>query len=632
MLRTFRAALAVISLAAMAGPAAAGGLITWRVENPFRLFLDSKSTDLHRKVFEALTPEERKTPVLSVEHRLAERYPGGWARLLVGKTCWREKDNRYGPCSDGVDYINPRSHAVVLNLAGGGPATGSCRWTVTPQGGTDRNPRRTIAPCTDAVTVDVPYPDGASVELLAGQATDTAVIRVRDVFIVGLGDSFASGEGNPDMPVEFSREREIAYGKTPGGNDLAGYPARLGAWDLIGDKRFLDYDARWLSRPCHRSLYGHQLRAALQLALEDEHRAVTFAGFACAGADIAFGLLLHYKGLEWSSHPPDRPQVGEAAIAQCDNVIPPEEKYPVAFSINGKLPELADIPLARCPPEKSRPIDLLMLSVGGNDIGFSSLVANAVLASGSTLRKLGGWMGTVTGIKDAEAKLPSLELRYKALNRAIHANLHIPWSQSDRVLLTSYPAMATGNDGRRICASGPDGMTVFPEFTLNSGKAADGEELAARLTQVQRKAARDQGWSFSDAARAGFAGHGICAGDSAGRMGPADDLRFPRKVYGTWEPFNPAEYQPYASRKRWFRTPNDAFLTGNFHTSISLLKKVLQFEKAQWFQVVLASTYSGAFHPTAEGQAAIADALLPQARAILDKYAGAARLPARHGR
>ena len=37
-------------------------------------------------------------------------------------------------------------------------------------------------------------------------------------------------------------------------------------------------------------------------------------------------------------------------------------------------------------------------------------------------------------------------------------------------------------------------------------------------------------------------------------------------------------------------------------------------------QLLLASVYSGAFHPSAEGQAAIADAVVDQARAVLAKY------------
>jgi hypothetical protein len=62
-------------------------------------------------------------------------------------------------------------------------------------------------------------------------------------------------------------------------------------------------------------------------------------------------------------------------------------------------------------------------------------------------------------------------------------------------------------------------------------------------------------------------------------------------------------------------------MTANFHVAPLLLQKVLKFDSLSWFQLVLASTYSGAFHPTAEGQAAIADAVVDKARSVLDKYA-----------
>jgi hypothetical protein len=100
----------------------------------------------------------------------------------------------------------------------------------------------------------------------------------------------------------------------------------------------------------------------------------------------------------------------------------------------------------------------------------------------------------------------------------------------------------------------------------------------------------------------------------------ADELRLPRKVNGTWEPYNPSEWRAYAQRQRWFRTPNDAFMTGNFHVSQSLLQKVLKAQGLSWVQLLLASIYSGAFHPTAEGQAAIADAVADRAREVLAKY------------
>ena len=85
-------------------------------------------------------------------------------------------------------------------------------------------------------------------------------------------------------------------------------------------------------------------------------------------------------------------------------------------------------------------------------------------------------------------------------------------------------------------------------------------------------------------------------------------------------PYNPADFQAYASRQRWFRTPNDAFMTGNFHVSTSVIQSVLKLQSLSWFQLLLAATYSGAFHPTAEGHAAIADAVVERARNVLAKY------------
>ena len=118
-----------------------------------------------------------------------------------------------------------------------------------------------------------------------------------------------------------------------------------------------------------------------------------------------------------------------------------------------------------------------------------------------------------------------------------------------------------------------------------------------------------------------FVGRGICAGYTDNAFTIADDLRLPRWTGRKWEPFNPADWQAYAPRQRWFRTPNDAFMTGNFHVSESLMQKVLKLQGFSSFQLLLASIYSGAFHPTAEGQAAIADAVVAEARRVLAKYA-----------
>ncbi|HET7156448.1 MAG TPA: hypothetical protein VFI87_13875, partial [Hyphomicrobiaceae bacterium] len=400
-----------------------------------------------------------------------------------------------------------------------------------------------------------------------------------------------------------------------------GYPARVGDWKAIGEKTFIDENARWLDQACHRSLYSHQLRAALQLSVEDPHRAVTFVGVACSGAETVFGVFLRYKGHEWVPNPPEYSQISAVAEAQCAGRDAPDYELPEAYHINGRIPDLkGGLVLKKCDADRARKIDLLFLSIGGNDIGFARLVANAVLSDSSMLRQLGGWFGQVYGFAEAGLQLDQLEDRLKAVNRAAHFLLHVPWPESDRVILTGYPPMALLEDGNSICPDGQAGMNVLPDFFFSEAKAREGNIAAERLHAVMQDSAKQHRWTMVQAHRAAFRGRGICVGHTDAPWTMADEMRLPRKIDGTWQPYNPSEWQPYASRQRWFRTPNDAFMTGNFHVSQSLLQKVMKAQGFSWVQLLLASVYSGAFHPTAEGQAAIADAVVDKARGVLAKY------------
>jgi len=610
-------------------PAQPPAQIVWRVENPFRLFLDPADTDMHRLVYAGLSPQERAQPVISAERRLAERFPYGWAEAVWRKTCWRESDHRY-TCKTEPDYINPASHRVIVELrGGGGDPNARCTWLTAPLAakGTVKGRGQSLpAECGTPVVLDIPYPHGVELSVESeGRIIAQTTVQVRDAFVVALGDSYGSGDGNPDQPVRFDRERTADYGKPPKMVELFGYPARRGPWHEIGDPAFIEANARWLDQACHRSLYSHQLRVALQLAIEDPHRAITFVSFACAGAEVTEGLFLHYKGHEWVPQPPDRSQISAAADAQCGHTPAQPIDLPDAYQLAGRLPELKQIVLDRCDRGKARPIDLLLLSIGGNDSSFSRLVANAVLADEGYLRWIGGWMGQVYNPADADRELEQLEDRYKSLRRALHNILHMSWDEPDRVILTGYPPMSLLEDGRTVCQDGQAGMQVVPEFELSEAKARQGEVLAARLNRTMREAAQQNGWSFVDKHRQQFAGHGVCA--SAGAMQLVDDLGFPRKLGTEWVPFNPADYQPYATRARWFRTPNDAFLTGNFHVAASLAQKVLKIKSLSWVQLLLAATYSGAFHPNAEGQAVMADAVTERARAVLARYESRPRSP-----
>ena len=553
-----------------AGAAAAEPQIVWQVENPFRFFLDPADTQVHRATWQSLSETERGHPVQAAERALGERHPDGWSTFTFTKTCWDWTRNRY-TCRERADYLNPKSHTVLVRLEGLEDAqTVDCSWLTSPQG-QGRGPRIKVVtlPCDTPVQLDVPYPGGAwlSVEIGGSQVAETAA-RVTDLFVVGMGDSFASGEGNPDVPVRFSPERTTDYGFGSNNTPLSGYPARIGDWKEIGDRKFIEENAQWQDQACHRSLYSHQLRAALQLAVEDPHRAVTFVGVACSGAEATFGLFLQYKGNEWVPNPPDLPQISAVAEAQCGGKGARAYDLPEAYHIGGRIPELqGGLVLRKCDVERARKIDLLFLSIGGNDVGFSRLVANAVLADQSILRKLGGWFGQVHGFAEATSQLDALDDRLKSVNRALHNLLHLPWPESDRIILTGYPPMALLDDGKSVCPDGRAGMNVMSEFSLSEAKAREGSVAAERLNDIMRESAHQHSWTFVDGHRAAFRGRGLCAGYTDAPWTMADELRIPRKINGIWDPFNPSQWRAYAPRQRLFRTPNDAYMTGNFHVA-----------------------------------------------------------------
>ena len=141
---------------------------------------------------------------------------------------------------------------------------------------------------------------------------------------------------------------------------------------------------------------------------------------------------------------------------------------------------------------------------------------------------------------------------------------------------------------------------------------------------VMRKAASDAGWSLATAHRdTHFDGHGLCAiGPTEAGEPTANNRKFPRHATGNgqrarWTPYRPAEFRPYLSTQRWFRTPNDAFLASHFHGGEKTLSS-----GGRLLQLTSWSAYSGAFHPNAEGHAAMADGVIA---AIKDRTLSAAR-------
>jgi len=628
----------------------AANRIEWRLENPFRLFKQPEHTALHRETFENLSESERAAPILAAERILETRLGGrGWAEPVFNQTCYNQDADRYNACPD---YVLPKTHRIVASLVRQqnfwdlftpDVAARTCTWRLL--GTEEQILAEAEGPCRRPIVLDVPYPLGGQLMVDAGPtvAAPSVVVKVRDVLIVGLGDSFGAGEGNPDQPVTFDDTRDFNYGfvdiaASGARAQLNGYPAREGNWTSINSEAFDREGARWLDRECHRSLYSHQLRAALQLALEDPKRAITFVGLACSGAEIPEGLLLPKPVRECT--PGERfatpAQLSQLSEELCTSVM---RGVRMPAAIINRIPELRTVSedemlVTRCTPAPGqgpglkRPIDLIFLSIGGNDIGFTPIVSDSLLSETSIYRTLGRQTGSIYGVDQARKRLDLVKQRFDGLRFALELFFRVRSAEGGQapVLLTAYPHMGYGADGLNACG-GSKGMEVFPPFQLDAAKVGKAEEFTTELNGHLADIA-GRSWTYVDGFREDFRTHGLCAsnGDNL-----EETLGFPRLKDAQWTPFKPSAYLPYTPRQRWFRTPNDAFLTANLHAAkissfgancSGLFTGVFrQLARLHWtpFQVFLASTYGGAFHPTGEGQARIADDVAAAARAILQQ-------------
>src|SRR5262249_2529141 len=129
-------------------------------------------------------------------------------------------ERRYSWGTAREDYVLPDAHTVAIRIAPQqlGGVNGECTWSWQARKAGGKTESKGIA-CTDKLTIARgPYaPDrhqsGASVpgKLPDGRELAEPEVVVEDLFIVALGDSFASGESNPDRPVQFSAGRGMVY-------------------------------------------------------------------------------------------------------------------------------------------------------------------------------------------------------------------------------------------------------------------------------------------------------------------------------------------------------------------------------------------------------------------------------------
>jgi RES domain-containing protein len=147
---------------------------------------------------------------------------------------------------------------------------------------------------------------------VSGQVRKGATLK--DFLIVSMGDSLASGEGNPDV---------------------------RGDYDPVGPDRL----ARWKDKRCHRSALSGPALAARAIEKADPHSSVSFISVACSGARIPHVSHWTYEGI-----------VGErgfrfpSQVKQVANLVGPESS------------------------RGGRRISAILLSAGVNDLYFSGVI------------------------------------------------------------------------------------------------------------------------------------------------------------------------------------------------------------------------------------------------------------------
>jgi lysophospholipase L1-like esterase len=247
-------------------------------------------------------------------------------------------------------------------------------------------------------------------------------IAVRHLRVVSIGDSAASGEGNPDVGQDV---------------DAQALPPHISI-----------ASAQWTDRRCHRSRFsGHALAAA---GLEDSSTAVTFLSFACSGADIETGLLGPYEGQQ---PPPGHPADLIAQLEAIDQAVGPK-----GF------------------------IDYLFITVGVNDLGFSGLIKALAVPDDAKGNVPGlDFPSSSRAEFEVDLKLGRLPGRYNELAFALSRRFS---GRVGQVYITEYPADIFSNDAGQCGGCDALGNIDSDEakFVFDRGQQLNGIIRAAAAT------------------------------------------------------------------------------------------------------------------------------------------------------
>ena len=168
-------------------------VLSWHVVNRFPLL----KTDDFLSVKDAWKGQQHRSMLSFVQSRLKAKAEG-----TLPPTAYLLADpGRAIPASTVLD---PTETEVEISL---NDVQGRCQWSVSPA-----VPFDPTESCT--IKISVPLDTKLDFTVDSGAGRYVVPIQVKDILIVAMGDSYASGEGSPDRPTIYAPDQ-----RTPESND-----------------------------------------------------------------------------------------------------------------------------------------------------------------------------------------------------------------------------------------------------------------------------------------------------------------------------------------------------------------------------------------------------------------------------
>jgi hypothetical protein len=257
-----------------------------------------------------------------------------------------------------------------------------------------------------------------------------STVQIRDYLIVSMGDSLASGEGNPDVPGSYDVSLDWSL-------DLNIHTNRA---------------AQWKDSRCHRSAKSGPALAAKAFEDASPLTSVTFVSVACSGAEVRHLYSDRYEGIAPIGSSTVPPQIDAVAA-----LVGPDS------------------------PRGGRSIDALLISAGINNLGFSDIIERCLLNNNFS----SGHTSCVSsdGIAD---KVYELRRQYAFLALIVSGKL----PNAREVYLNDYPSRVFEGGACGILSGTLNGIHV-PSKGIDSAEAEEMQHWGDALNAKVVKATED---------------------------------------------------------------------------------------------------------------------------------------------